>query len=353
VAAIGEPTQERTDEPQAPDGLASDAPDTKAESPGSSSHPADITSAEYSLEREENMHSTKTSRIMALVAGAALLLGAQVMFGAQPAVAIPGLEKVTARSDTNSESPKNVTAFCPDGKRVIGGGGRVFATAAANSTKVMLIRLEPINAVNQSGYVAGGVEVAPGIAGNWWVEAYAHCAPAPAGHEIVRTDTSPSSASTQQTTAECTGDKRVFGTGARIQNSGGQVTLQLTRADGLRVIGRATAKEDADGFTGNWTLTAFAICANERPGFSQEGKISDTTPADVKAVTHTCPDGTFVHNVAVASSGTPPGLATTPPGVALQTVFPADNLRTAQIRMVETTPTSVPWDAGVFMICGP
>lgn len=298
------------------------------------------------------MHGMK--RIVGLVAGAALLLGAQVVFGAQPAAALPGLQRIVERSATDSVSPKNVTALCPDGKRVIGGGGRVFAPAAADSSKVMVIRLEPLNTVNQSGYIAGGVEVAPGITGDWWVEAVAICAPTPAGHEIVQADTTPSSAATQQTLARCTSSgKRVFGTGARIQNGGGQVTLQLTRADAGRGFARATAKEDADGFTGNWILSAFAVCADNLPGFTQEGRITATTPADVKSIAHECPDGTFVHNAAVASSGTPGGLDTTPPGVALQAVFPAAGLRSAQIRMVETTPNSVPWDAGVFMICGP
>lgn len=299
------------------------------------------------------MHGTKKKRIATLITGAALLMGTQVVFGVQPAVALPGLQKVTERSGTNSDSPKNVTAFCPDGKRVIGGGGQVFATNPADARKVMLIRLEPVNSVNQSGYVAGGVEVAPGIDSDWWVEAYALCASTPAGYELVTAQTVPSSSSIHATAAICTGNKRVFGTGARITNSGGQVTLQLTRADGLRGIARAVAKEDADGFAGNWSLTAFAICANDVPGLSQDGAITPTNPNDVKTVTNTCPDGTFVHNVAVASSGTPPGLTTTPPGVALQLAYPADNLRSAQVRMVETTPTSVDWDAGVFMICGP
>lgn len=67
----------------------------------------------------------------------------------------------------------------------------------------------------------------------------------------------------------------------------------------------------------------------------------------------TCPANTFVHNVAVASSGTPPGLDTTPPGVAVQVLYPFNDLRSAQVFAVETTPTSVNWDVGVFVICGP
>ena len=198
-----------------------------------------------------------------------------------------------------------------------------------------------------------GTEVAPGMTGNWWVEAYALCANAPAGYEIASATTVQSSMGTQQTAAICTGSKRVFGTGARINNPGGQVTLQLTRSDGPRTIARATAKEDANGYSANWSLTAFAICANDRPGFSSASAGTPTGPEDTKLAFVTCPDGTFVHSTAVASSGTPPGLDTTPPGVAVQTLYPFNNLRSAQVFAVETTPTNINWDVGIFVICGP
>lgn len=297
------------------------------------------------------MSSTRKHRFSALVASFALLLGAHVALGTQQAAALPNLQKVAQTSATNSVSPKTVTAVCPAGTRVIGGGGWVFALSAADEEKVILTRLEPLS--SPSGYTVTGSEVVPGIATDWWVEAYALCATAPAGYEIVSTTTESSSSSLKQTAAVCSGGKRVFGTGARINNGAGEVTLQLTRSDGPRGIGRATAKEDASGYAGSWSLSAFAVCANDLPGFVIASAGTPTNSDDTKLASVTCPSGTFVHNTAVASSGTPPGLDTTPPGVAVQVLYPFNNLRSAQVFAVETTPTSVNWDVGIFVICGP
>lgn len=299
------------------------------------------------------MRSTTKRRVAALFAGVLLVLGAHVLIGGHQAAAMPNLQKVAALSPTNSVSPKTVSAVCPAGTRVIGGGGWVFATGAADERKVVLTGLEPRATTSQSSYVVTGEEVAPGMAGTWWLEAYALCASTPAGYEIVNESTVPSSAGTQQTAAGCTANKRVFGTGARIDNPGGQVTLQLTRSDIPRGIGRVTAKEDASGYGGTWNVTSFAVCANDLPGFTIESNGTPTNSDDTKLASVTCPTGTFVHSTAVASSGTPPGLSTTPPGVAVQVLYPFNNLRSAQVFAVETTPTSVNWDVGIFVICGP
>lgn len=304
--------------------------------------------------REETLRSTTKRRYPALIAGMLLMLGAHVLTGTPQAAAMPNLQKVTSPvSPTNSVSPKTASAVCPAGTKVIGGGGWVFAIAAADERKVVLTRLEPRTTTSQSSYIVTGQEVAPGMSGNWWVQAYALCASTPAGYEIVSASTVPSSTGTQQTAAICTGNKRVFGTGARIDNPGGQVTLQLTRSDIPRGIGRVTAKEDANGYSGTWNVTAFAVCANDQSGFTIKSNGTPTNSDATKIASVTCPTGTFVHSTAVASSGTPPGLNTTPPGVAVQVLYPFNNLRSAQVFAVETTPTSVNWDVGIFVICGP
>ena len=34
-------------------------------------------------------------------------------------------------------------------------------------------------------------------------------------------------------------------------------------------------------------------------------------------------------------------------------LYPHNNLGSATVRAVETTTTNVPWDVGVFVVCGP
>jgi hypothetical protein len=297
-------------------------------------------------------------RIFLAAVGAALLVpvGPVGPVGPAPASAAapPALEKRSSVSGTDSVSPKTATASCPAGKRVVGGGGWVFATAAADEAKVLLTRLQPVSTADAGSYVVTGEEVAPGMTGTWRLAAYALCAPAPAGYEIVSAGTASSSSSVKEIAAVCPGSKRVIGTGSRITNPGGQVTLQTNRSSGPRDIVRAVAKEDASGYAGSWTLTAYAVCANPLGGFTSVGGGSALTGSENEKVAYVdCPAGTYVHSAGVASSGTPPGLTTTPPGVAVAVVYPFDNLRTVEVFAVETTPTAVNWDVGAFAICGP
>jgi hypothetical protein len=294
-------------------------------------------------------------RAILAVVSMAMVVSAQLIGSpAASAVAPPALEKRSSNSGTDSVSPKTTIVGCPAGKRVVGGGGWIFATAAADDAKVLLTRLEPVHSGNADSYVVTGEEVAPGMSGTWWLEAYALCAPAPAGLEITSGSTAASSSSVQQTAAICPGSKRVIGTGSRIDNPGGQVALQTNRSSGPRDIVRAIAKEDASGYTGSWNLTAYAICANPLTGFSSVGGSSTLTGSENEKVAFVgCPAGTHVHSAGVASSGTPPGLTTTPPGVAIQAVYPSDTLLYVEISAVETTPTTANWEVWAFAICGP
>jgi hypothetical protein len=245
-----------------------------------------------------------------------------------------------------------VSAKCPIGTRVVGGGGWTRAVAAADQAKVILRQLAP----NYTEYIVTGIEVDPGTAGNWWVEAYALCASEPAGYEIVLASSTPSSSAVQQIAAVCPAGKRVIGTGAQINSWEllTQVTLQLVRSSGPRDIVRATAKEDANGYTGNWVVSAFAICANPLAGitveyfgptyrWSENSKVEEVD----------CPSGTHAHNTGAATSGEPPGLDTTPPGVAIQMLYPLNSLTVVRVAAVETTPTNADWHLVAQTICGP
>jgi hypothetical protein len=81
---------------------------------------------------------------------------------------------VTEASISNSEDEKTITATCPAGKEVIGGGGRINAPVSVN---VALSQSYPSTAANNSrnAWIATARE--PAIeAGSWQVVAYAICA---------------------------------------------------------------------------------------------------------------------------------------------------------------------------------
>ena len=89
--------------------------------------------------------------------------------GPQGPAGLTGLERVTASSCCNSNSSQAVTASCPAGKKVVGGGG--FATTAPAT--VVLFRSEPL--ADLSGWQAAGKETVS-TTGTWGVGAFAVCA---------------------------------------------------------------------------------------------------------------------------------------------------------------------------------
>jgi hypothetical protein len=289
---------------------------------------------------------------MASAAVVVLLAGMQTV-SASPAAALPDLDIADGDSGVDSVSPKTAIATCPAGLKVVGGGGEAATTLVADDGRVTLTRLEPVHSGNVDSYVVTGMEVAPGYGGNWGVRAWALCGTAPAGYEVVSGSTPSSSSFVQQAAAVCPGNKQVIGTGAQINNPGGEVTLQLARSSGSRDIARVTAKEDANGYARNWNVTAYAICTNPLPGFSLLYRGPTLTGSENKKIeTLECPPGTQVHNVAAATSGQPPGLDTAPPGVAIMAVIPQGG-RFAGAVAVETTPTNASWDFVIQAICGP
>ena len=81
---------------------------------------------------------------------------------------------VTETSVNDSETEKAVTATCPPGKEVIGGGARINAPAAVNVA--LNQSYGPSNANNsRTTWIASGREPVAEV-GNWQVVAYAICA---------------------------------------------------------------------------------------------------------------------------------------------------------------------------------
>jgi hypothetical protein len=68
----------------------------------------------------------RSSRV--LVLGALLTLLSSALSGVPSAAAattVSGVEQVRVGTSDNSLSPKGIVAYCPAGKRIIGGGGEI------------------------------------------------------------------------------------------------------------------------------------------------------------------------------------------------------------------------------------
>jgi len=267
---------------------------------------------------------TRLRRLPSVLAALLVVAGAQVV--TQLAVddaanAVPGRVRVVSPATATDTTPtKSAFANCPSGTRVVGGGGWAFDNDAG---KVHFTRLEPFHVASLDTYA---VEAAsePGFTGAWWLQAYAICAPAPAGIQIV---TSAPTASTSSTfvsqTVDCPGNKQLLGTGAKILNGGREVGLQRNGGTSLtRVL--STAREDANGYSGNWTLTVYGVCANTVPGANLAVTQTNGTVSFA-----TCTTGT-VHSV----GGGGPFFDAGP--VFLNVLFPSSNASKAEVAMSGT-----------------
>lgn len=237
-------------------------------------------------------HRRTGLRLAALLATLTVGAAGQLV-AAAPAVAVSGLFRTThVATPTDSQSPKFRAAECPNGTRVIGGGARVSGPAASS---IRLSALQPVSGAGTDRYEVWADEPPGGISGNWALEGYAICAPAASvpGYTIVAQGSGYSSAATRSTAAGCSGSQRVIGTGASVAGGGsGNVGLQMSRASGPLDIARAAAAEDG-AYSGNWQVTAYAICANP-VGAAAEGAVQ----TGVASASYSCASSTQkVHSV--------------------------------------------------------
>ncbi len=173
---------------------------------------------------------------------------------------------------------------------MIGGGGIVDSDG--DGSDVWITSLRPLN----YSFQVTAVETDSGFAGTWWLRAFAICADPLPGLQIVSSTRPASSLSSQTHQAACPDGKRILGAGGRVNNTSGQVALRTVNTN-VPAANKAlvAGHEDGDGYTGTWSVTAYAICANPVAGFSIASGTSSWDATDAKLVTATCPTGQKVH----------------------------------------------------------
>jgi hypothetical protein len=190
-------------------------------------------------------------RVLGASVVAAMAATMMATFASPASASIAGVTVVTATSPTTSED-KSVEANCPDGKVLVGTGA--YVTYGNN------VRIKDITP-SSTGVEVEAFEDDDRTSSLWYVQARAICAFAPPGYEIVESQDSSGSRSREDARADCTGDNLVLGTAAEIDNiSTGDVMIDtvLPTPDSVLVV----ANEDQDGTNENWSVSAWAICAD-------------------------------------------------------------------------------------------
>ncbi|MFG2063466.1 hypothetical protein ACGFIK_18840 [Micromonospora sp. NPDC048871] len=165
-----------------------------------------------------------------------------------------GLVTVSGSSTPSFGTSNWFEKSCPEGKHAIGVGG---AVVGASNSEVVLEDLR----IHQKSVVVAGAEDGTGFTDTWWLDATAICADPLPGEQRVINDSVYSSESVRSVTATCPTGTRVHGVGGEILGGDGQVRLTEMRATTSTVV-TVRAMEDEDGFSSNWKVRAYAVCAN-------------------------------------------------------------------------------------------
>lgn len=127
---------------------------------------------------------------------------------------IPGLHLVADSGSLGSASVQSVSAGCPAGEVVLGGGGLVRNPGFQADLRTVA------PSANGDRFTAIGGEDVDGYPDNWSVVAYAMCAPRPPGYEIVAsTGVALPADSRKAATSVCPAGKRAHGAGAATSQS--------------------------------------------------------------------------------------------------------------------------------------
>ncbi|MFN0245762.1 MAG: hypothetical protein ACKV2T_02570 [Kofleriaceae bacterium] len=218
----------------------------------------------------------------------------------EQSVQLPGYS-IVETTGTSTGADKLVRANCSDKTVVLGSSWR--ATDLAGTTIDTVVASASAVSATSPG----------GMPGNAWlflahsttntpynVHVRLVCATAPAGFQLVTSSTPPTNSSTALAVATCPTGKQVTGGGYTISDSSnqgiaGEPTAFFPTLNGASWVVGATPPRG----TPNWTLTAYALCADAAalPGYQI---ISAQTPVSVgdKQLVTSCPK-----SIAMTSAG--------------------------------------------------
>jgi hypothetical protein len=218
-----------------------------------------------------------------LVAAAA----AVVVAPAAASAAVPGLIYVNANTGFDSNVYKSVTVSCPGGTQVIGGGYDLVGAEGS----VVLDDFIPsaVGVTVGAGEVVGPGEPSDGTTESWQVRATAVCASPPPGYTIISNTSAFARGSTRAVTANCPAGTSPIGAGASLSNGFGQISISDLTYGGHSAS--AGAIDDEDGYSGSWSITAYAICANPLPGLQVITTFSSVDSSFLHSATSYCPAG--------------------------------------------------------------
>jgi hypothetical protein len=255
------------------------------------------------------------------------------------AAVVAATHRVSAFTASNSNN-KSLTVSCPSGQRALSPGAFL---EVGSFNQVLIDDIRPDAGL--TSVTVNALEDETGTDQNWTLSVGALCATPPPGLERVSA-TSPLNSNNKQVTATCPAGKRVLGAGADINSFNGQVILDDLRPNAALTSVTANALEDETGNPINWSLTAYAVCANPIAGLE---RISETSPLDSaspKVLFPSCPNGKVPTGIGADIN--------TFNGQVMLDVLDTGGAENVILEALEDeTGNSINWSVTAYVICAP
>lgn len=285
--------------------------------------------------------ASSRARLRTAVSVATALVAVVAAIAASPgpaSAAVPGLQVVSAHSAYDSHDGKSAIATCPAGKKLIGSGGQI----TLETGEVVIDDMRPnstLTSVTLTGFEADD------YGASWNIWAYAICADPLPGLLRVRTSSAYNSTDGKSATAACPAGKKLTGTGGELTGALGEVVMDDVRPNSTLTAVTVTGFE-ADPYAGNWSVAAYAICADPLPGLVRVTTSSAYDSVATKDATATCPAGTRL-------TGTGGELTGATGEAVMNRIWPSGDQQTRanDVLALEEDPFTGPWKVTSYAVC--
>jgi hypothetical protein len=244
-------------------------------------------------------------RRFGVLATGTAVIGAVLPAVAASAATVPGRTFISAETNFDSTVYKSVRVFCPSGLQVIGGGYKLVGAEGA----VVLDDFIPSadNLLVGAGEIVGPGEASDGTTASWKVVATVVCAN-PLPNYSIQTATSDFSNApgTREVKAMCPPGRHTVSGGASLSNGFGQVSILLMTSG--ETTSTADAGTDLDGYSGNWSVTSYVICADQLSGWHEYQATSASGTTLSATSTSFCPGTDVAISVGWRTFGTVVGV---------------------------------------------
>ena len=241
-----------------------------------------------------------------LVAGMMLALAsagavAVVALTPTPAAAAGNWEREVSSwgvSAFDSTPYKSLRVNCPNGKVAV--SANYFVEGASGKIVLDDLIMDVSGVTVGAGEIVGVGEAPDGTPENWRIRASAVCVRGRNGMRWVHATSGPAVTSSQWAAASCASGEDVIGVGSSLSQGFGQVSMTNRWVSATSVT--AFAHVDEDGFSGAWSVTAYAVCYSPPSGY--EIVRGPTEPSTVSiSSSGLCPGGKVILGVGWEQTG--------------------------------------------------